>query len=232
VDLSGVREAQWLAITKPFAFGVPRFDVGSVASMALVMVVVMVESTGDFVAIGEIVGRRLQPDALARGLRADGLSTVLGGVLNAFPYTAYAQNVGLLALSRVRSRWVVAAAGVILMGLGVMPKLSALVAAVPAPVLGGAGLLMFGQVAASGMRTLRKVDFDSNHGRMNGLVVGATLAIGLIPLGSQNFWHVLPTWAQVVLNSGITAGSLTGIVLHALLGKRNGHQPDTEKQRD
>jgi len=121
----------------------------------------------------------------------------------------------------VRSRWVVAAAGLILMVLGVLPKLSALVAAVPAPVLGGAGLLMFGQVAASGMRTLSKVDFDSDEGRMNGLCVGATLAMGLIPLGAQNFWHALPAWAQVILHSGITAGSLTGIVLHALLGKRS-----------
>lgn len=221
VDLSGVREAQWLAITTPFAFGVPRFELGAVASMSLVMLVVMVESMGDFVAIGEICGRPLQPEALTRGLRADGLSTVLGGILNAFPYTAYAQNVGLLALSRVRSRWVVAVAGGILMGLGVLPKLSALVAAIPAPVLGGAGLLMFGQVAASGMRTLSRVDFDSEHGRMNGVVVGATLAMGLIPLGAPNFWHALPPWAQVILHSGITAGSITGIILYALLRARN-----------
>ncbi len=220
VDVAGVREADWLSVTTPFAFGWPKFELGAVASMALVMLVVMVESTGDFVAIGEIVGRPLQADALTRGLRADGLSTTLGGILNAFPYTAYAQNVGLLALSRVRSRWVVAAAGGILMILGVLPKLSALVAAIPAPVLGGAGLLMFGQVAASGMRTLSRVDFDSEQGRMNGVVVGATLAMGLIPLGSGNFWHVLPPWAQVILHSGITAGSVTGIVLHALLGGR------------
>jgi len=221
VDLSGVREAQWLAITKPFAFGLPQFDIAAIASMSLVMLVVMVESTGDFVAIGEIVGRRLEPKALADGLRADGLSTMLGGVFNAFPYTAYAQNVGLLALSRIRSRWVVAMAGAILILLGLLPKLSALVAAVPSPVLGGAGLLMFGQVAASGMRTLSRVEFDSEEGRMNGLVVGATLAIGLIPMGASNFWHVLPAWAQVILHSGITAGSLTGIVLNALLGSRN-----------
>ncbi|UQA57488.1 nucleobase:cation symporter-2 family protein [Polyangium aurulentum] len=224
LDLGGVREAGWLAVTTPFAFGLPQFTPGAVASMALVMVVVMVESTGDFVALGELTGRPLTPEALSRGLRADGLSTMLGGVLNAFPYTAYAQNVGLVALSRVRSRWVVAAAGLILMVLGLLPKLSALVAAIPAPVLGGAGLLMFGQVAASGLRTLARVDFDSEEGRLNGLVVGATLAVGLIPLGSPGFWRSLPEWAQVVLQSGITAGSLTGIVLHAVLvrGGREG----------
>ena len=168
----------------------------------------------------------MTPEALARGLRADGLSTMLGGVLNAFPYTAYAQNVGLVALSRVRSRWVVAAAGVILIVLGLLPKLSALVAAIPAPVLGGAGLLMFGQVAASGMRTLARVDFDSEQGRMNGLIIGATLAIGLIPLGAPNFWRSLPPFLQVILQSGITAGSVTGILLHAVLvrgGERSKH---------
>ncbi|MDI3290162.1 nucleobase:cation symporter-2 family protein [Polyangium sp. 15x6] len=218
-DLAGVREAQWIAVTTPFAFGLPHFDPGAVASMALVMLVVMVESTGDFVALGELTGRPLTPEALARGLRADGLSTMLGGVLNAFPYTAYAQNVGLVALSRVRSRWVVAAAGLILVVLGLLPKLSALVAAIPAPVLGGAGLLMFGQVAASGLRTLSRVDFDSEQGRMNGLIVAATLAVGLIPLGAPNFWRSLPPWLQVILQSGITAGSVTGILLHAVFAR-------------
>lgn len=124
--------------------------------MLVVALVIMTETTGDLIAVGEMTGRRIQPRPLADGLRADGLSTAFGGVFNTFPSTAYAQNVGLVGMTRVHSRWVVAAAGGMLVLLGLLPKLGAVVAAIPLPVLGGAGLVMFGTVAASGVRTLTR----------------------------------------------------------------------------
>jgi NCS2 family nucleobase:cation symporter-2 len=213
----GVLDAGWLGVTTPFAFGRPTFDLPSIASMTVVMIVVMVETTGDCVAVGEIVGRPLSPNDLARALRADGLSTMLGGVLNAFPYTAYAQNVGLVGLTRVKSRFAVAAAGAILMALGLLPKVAAVVASIPPPVLGGAGLIMFGTVAASGIRALTRVEFEGSH---NALVVAGSLAVGLIPLGDAGFYRALPGWSQVILHSGITTGSAAAIGLNALLAPR------------
>jgi len=137
-NFSGVTTAAWLGITTPFKYGLPTFDLASILSMTLVMLVTMAETTGDIIAVGEIVDKPIDSNLLARGLRADGLSTVIGGILNAFPYTAYAQNVGLVGLTGVRSRFVVASAGVILVVLGLFPKLAAIVASIPQPVLGGA----------------------------------------------------------------------------------------------
>ena len=210
-DFGGVGEAAFFGVTTPFHFGLPTFGFAAILSMVLVMLVTMVETTGNAVAVGEIVDKPIREDNLTAGLRADGLSTALGGILNAFPYTAYAQNVGLVRLTGVKSRWVVAAAGGFLILLGLLPKLAAIVAAIPLPVLGGAGFALFGTVAATGIRTLSRVDFDRNA---NLVVVAVSLAVGLIPVASPTFYSAFPTGVQIVLNSGITVGSLAAIILN------------------
>ncbi|XER14546.1 Uric acid transporter UacT [Sporomusa aerivorans] len=214
VNFSQVSTAAWIGVTTPFAFGLPTFDLASIVAMILVMLVVMTETTGDCIAVGEIIEKPVTKEDLTRGLRADGFSTILGGILNSFPYTAFAQNVGLVGLTRVKSRFVVAAAGAILVILGLFPKVAAVIAAIPNPVLGGAGIAMFGMVAASGIKTLSKVQFDGTH---NIMVVAISMGIGMITLAVPNFYHNFPNWAQVILHSGITAGSVTAIILNAIL---------------
>ncbi|MBP2636612.1 MAG: uacT 2 [Firmicutes bacterium] len=227
VNFSQVGTAGWIGVTTPFWFGMPTFDLASIAAMILVMLVVMTETTGDCIAIGEIIEKPIHKDDLARCLRADGFSTMLGGILNSFPYTAFAQNVGLVGLTRVKSRFVVAAAGVILIALGMVPKLAAVIAAIPNPVLGGAGIVMFGMVAASGIKTLSKVNFDGTY---NIMVVGISVGIGMITLAVPNFYHAFPSWLQVILHSGITAGSLAAIVLNLLLNGSEAAQDVTAKE--
>ncbi|MBE3558454.1 MAG: purine permease [Ktedonobacteraceae bacterium] len=210
-NFSAVASSAWLGVTTPFRYGLPTFDIASTISMMLVMLVSMMETTGDFIAVGEIVGRPLTRSALTRGLQADGLSTIIGGILNSFPYTAFAQNVGLVSLTGVKSRFVVSSAGVILMALGLFPKLAAIVASIPAPVLGGAGIALFGAVAANGIKVLSKVDFKDNN---NLLIVAISVGVGLIPVGAPGIYHEFPGWLQIILNSGITAGSITAILLN------------------
>lgn len=163
VDFSGVAAAAPLGVTTPFYFGVPQLSAAGIASMVIVMAVTAVETTGDVFATGEVVGRRITPGHIAAALRADGLSTLLGGILNSFPYTCFAQNVGLVRLTRVRSRWVVTAAGAMMIVLGLVPKAGAVVAAIPSPVIGGASLAMFASVAVVGIQTLGKVDMKDNR---------------------------------------------------------------------
>ncbi|MFI9248842.1 nucleobase:cation symporter-2 family protein [Streptomyces sp. NPDC053069] len=212
-DFSGVGDADWVGISTPFHFGAPRFKASAIVAMLVVALVAMTETTGDLIAVGELTGRTVEPRSLSDGLRADGLSTVLGGVFNTFPYTAYAQNVGLVGMTRMRSRWVVAAAGGMLVLLGLLPKLGAVVAAIPAPVLGGAGLVMFGTVAASGLRTLARVDFRGNN---NLTVVAVSVAIGMLPVGVPTVYEKFPDWFQTVMNSGISAGCVSAITLNLL----------------
>ncbi|WP_338693705.1 nucleobase:cation symporter-2 family protein [Streptomyces sp. Q6] len=220
-DFGGVGDADWVGISTPFHFGAPEFHGAAIVSMLVVALVSMTETTGDFIAVGEITERPVTPRALGDGLRADGFSTLLGGVFNTFPYTAFAQNVGLVGMTRVRSRWVVATAGGILVLLGLLPKLGAVVAAIPAPVLGGAGLVMFGTVAASGLRTLAKVDFQGNH---NLTIVAVSVALGVLPVGVPDIYARFPHWFQTIMDSGISAGCITAIALNLLFN----HLPQKE----
>ena len=213
-DFSGVGEASWLGITTPFYFGIPKFSATAIFAMIIVMAVTAVETTGDVFATGEVVGKRIAPRDIANALRADGLSTLLGGVLNSFPYTCFAQNVGLVRLTRVSSRWVVTAAGVFMIVLGLLPKAAAFVAAIPPPVIGGASLAMFANVAVVGIQTLSKVDLRDNR---NAVIVSTSIALALlVTFRRDDIVNAMPSWLQIIFGSGVTIGSLTAIILNLL----------------
>ncbi|MPV35795.1 nucleobase:cation symporter-2 family protein [Georgenia subflava] len=215
VDWSGVGDAGWFAIITPLHFGIPTFPIAAVISMLVVGLVIMTETTGDMIAVGEIVDRPVGRKQLADGLRADGLSTLLGGFFNTFPYTAFAQNVGLVSLTRVKSRYVTAMSGVILIALGLVPKVAAIVEGVPRAVLGGAGIALFGMVVAAGVRTLTRVHFTNT----NVLVVAISVGIALLPTVSTGIYAEFPDWFQLIFHSGISAGAIAAILLNLLLNR-------------
>ncbi|MFI0355837.1 nucleobase:cation symporter-2 family protein [Actinomadura sp. 9N407] len=210
-DFDQVGKSDWLGVTTPFHFGTPTFHIGAILAMLLVMMVTVVETVGDSKAVGEIVGKDVSDDDITRALRADGASTFLGGTLNAFPYTCFAQNVGLVRLTGVRSRFVVVAAGVIMMVLGLFPKAAAYVAAIPSDVLGGAAIAMFGMVAVVGIQTLAKADLRQER---NALVVAISIGMALVPTTLPAFGDNMPRDLAALLDSGITLGSLTAILLN------------------
>jgi uric acid transporter len=212
MNFAPVAASPWVAIVYPFQFGLPRFELVPVITMCLVMIVVMIESTGMFLALGEMTGKKIGTAELTQGLRADGLGTILGGVFNTFPYTSFSQNVGLVGVTGVRSRYVAVAGGVILVLLGFIPKLAALFAAVPLYVLGGAGLVMFGMVAATGARILTNVDFRNN--RNNLYVVAISIGFGMIPLVAPNFFEHFPAVMKPLMESGILLTSIVAVVLN------------------
>jgi uric acid transporter len=207
-----VATAAWLDLVYPFQFGWPKFDLVACLTMCLVMIVVMIESTGMFLALGEMTGKPIDQDMLTRGLRADGVGTLIGGIFNTFPYTSFSQNVGLVGVTGVRSRFVTAAGGGIMLLLGLIPKLAALVEAIPQVVLGGAGLVMFGMVAATGARILTNVDFKSN--RHNLFVVAVAIGFGMIPLVAPTFFRQLPRVLQPLLDSGIVLAAVVAVLLN------------------
>jgi OHCU decarboxylase len=221
-DFGGVGDADALGVTTPFHFGTPTFGFAAIVSMAIVMFITMVETTGDVFATGDIVDKPIRRDDIARAIRGDGLATTLGGVLNSFPYTAFAENVGLVRLTAVKSRYVVAAAGAIMILLGLFPKIGAIVAAIPAGVLGGAALVMFGTVAAIGIQTLSRVDFRDDR---NVIIVAVSLGLAMIPVAFPTFYSRFDPDIQQIFGSGITMGALSAILLNLFLnilaGKRN-----------
>jgi xanthine permease len=213
VDFSGVAQAHAIDIVRPFRFGLPQFNLGAIVSLCIVMIVTMVESTGMFLALGELCERPVTQSTLVRGLRADGFGAVIGGCFNPFPYTSFSQNVGLIGMTGVRSRWAVATSGVILFVLGLFPKLATVVASIPAAVLGGAGIAMFGMVAATGIKILAGARLSERH---NLLVVAVSIGIGMIPLVSPTMLAQLPGWTAPFAHSGITLAAFTAVVLNAL----------------
>ncbi len=215
-----VAHAAWADVVVPFRFGVPQFHVVPIVTMCIVMIVVMIESTGMFLALGEMTGREIDEAALTRGLRADGVGTLIGGIFNTFPYTSFSQNVGLVGVTGIRSRWVTVGGGVIMLILGLLPKLSALVEAIPVTVLGGAGLVMFGMVAATGARILTGVDFKTN--RYNLFVVAISVGFGMIPLVASNFFHHFPPVLKPLLESGILLAAIVSVLLNAFFNGLGG----------
>jgi NCS2 family nucleobase:cation symporter-2 len=213
LDFSTVSHASWIGASAPFHFGAPRFEVAAIISMCVVMLVTFTESTADMVAVAEMVDKKLTPDDLARGLATDGLSAVLAGCMNSFPDTAFAENVGLVSITRVRSRWVVAVAGVMLVVLGVIPKMGQIVASVPGPVVGGAATVMFSMVTAIGIRTLHKVEFEGNN---NLLIIAVAFAAGLLPAVAPSFYSKFPSDFQVIFGSPITSAVVVVFVLNLL----------------
>ena len=223
MNFDKVAKAHWFDVVTPFAFGMPTFDLVMILTMTLVMIVVMIESVGMFLALSDITGKPVSQAALTAGLRTDGLGTLIGGVFNTFPYTSFSQNVGLVGVTGVRSRYVCVAAGLIMVILGLLPKMAALVESVPQFVLGGAGLVMFGMVAATGIRILANVDFKGN--RYNLYIVAISIGAGMIPL-------VAPRWSQhmahalhPLLESGILLTAISAVLLNLYF---NGGKGDAE----
>ncbi|MES2718717.1 MAG: nucleobase:cation symporter-2 family protein [Pseudomonadota bacterium] len=215
-----VAKAPWFDIVTPFAFGMPTFDPVMILTMTLVMIVVMIESTGMFLALSDITGKPISQPELAAGLRTDGLGTLIGGLFNTFPYTSFSQNVGLIGVTGVKSRWVCVAGGIIMIVLGMLPKMAAFVESIPTFVLGGAGLVMFGMVAATGIRILSTVDFKGN--RHNLYIVALSIGFGLIPLVAPRWSQQMAHGLHPLLESGILLTAVAAVVLNLFFNGSRG----------
>ncbi|WP_263138931.1 nucleobase:cation symporter-2 family protein [Pseudomonas sp. RIT-PI-AD] len=213
VDLGGLEQAPWLRVVEPLHFGLPTFGVAPVLGMCLVVVIVFVESSGMFLALGSITERPVTPADLRRGLLCDAGASLIAGFFNTFTHSSFAQNIGLVQMTGVRSRYVTVTAGAILVALSLLPKAAFLVASIPPAVLGGAGIAMFGMVAATGIRILQQADIGD---RRNQLLVAVSLGIGMAPVVRPDFLAHLPHWLEPITHSGIALATLSAMALNLL----------------
>lgn len=214
VDFTIVANAKWFSLVHPFSFGVPKFEFGSIAMMTFVMLTVMIESTGTFLGIARVCDKELTDKDIVRGIRAEGISTILGGIFNSFPYTTFNQNLGLLALSKVASRFVVIASGIILVLLGIIPKFAALATIIPQPVIGGATTIMFAMVAVAGIKMLSTVDFNKTS---NMMIVAVSIGLGLGITSVPTLLDQTPQAFKSIFSSGIVTSSIVAVLLNAFL---------------
>ncbi|MDJ0314425.1 nucleobase:cation symporter-2 family protein [Arthrobacter sp. H35-D1] len=222
-DFSKVGEGAIVAFPTPFHLGMPTFHLAAIISMFIVILVTLVETSADILAVADIVDTKVDSRRLGDGLRADMISSAVAPVFGSFTQSAFAQNVGLVAVTGIKSRFVVAAGGVILVVLGILPIMGRVVAAVPLPVLGGAGIVLFGTVAASGIRTLSTVSYKNN---MNLIIVATSIGAGIIPIAAPTFYDQFPTWFATIFHSGISSAAVVAILLNLLFNHLKFGNPD------
>ncbi|ELK46604.1 nucleobase:cation symporter-2 family protein [Halobacillus sp. ACCC02827] len=213
VDVTSVMEASYFHMVEPFYFGTPTFHWSAILTMILVAMVSLVESTGVYFALSDLTKKKIEEKDLANGYRAEGIAILLGGVFNAFPYTAFSQNVGLMHMTGVKSRKVIFVTGAMLITLGFIPKIAALTTIIPEPVLGGAMVAMFGMVIAQGIKMLSAVIAESHE---NSMIVACSVGMGLGVTVVPELFAKLPQSFQILTSNGIVAGSVTAIVLNIL----------------
>ncbi|WP_318617244.1 nucleobase:cation symporter-2 family protein [Sporosarcina sp. YIM B06819] len=213
VDFSAVREASYFHMVEPFYFGLPTFEWSAILTMILVAMVSLVESTGVYFALGDICERDIKKEDLEKGYRAEGIAVLLGGIFNAFPYTTFSQNVGLLQMSGVRSRKIILITGIMLITLGFVPKIAAVTTIIPVAVLGGAMLAMFGMVVSQGIKMLSKVIGDSQD---NSMIIACSIGLGLGVTVAPELFAQFPSGLKILTSNGIVAGSVTAIALNIL----------------
>lgn len=210
-NFSQIGNGPTVAIPTPFHFGLPVFDIAAIVSMFIVIIVTLVETSADILAVGDIIETRIDSPRLGNGLRADMLSSMIAPIFGSFTQSAFAQNVGLVAVTGIKSRFAVSFGGLILIGLGLLPVMGRVIAAVPTAVLGGAGVVLFGTVAASGIRTLSRVDYRNN---MNLVIVATSISAGMIPIVAPAFYNHFPTWFATIFHSGISSAAVVAILLN------------------
>lgn len=231
VDASGIGEAGWFGMAAPLHFGAPTFPIAAVITMCIVMLITFTESTATMIAVGKMVGRPPSEDDIARGVAADAASGVFAGFFNSFIDSIFVQNVGLVSITKIKSRWVTAAAGVILIVLGLIPKMGAIVASIPGPVIGGTALILFGSVAVVGVQRLAEVRWE---GTQNELIVGAAISVAMLPVVAPDFYRNMPEAFDLFLGNAIIASAIVSFTLNLIfnefLGSRRKAPEATENE--
>lgn len=212
VSFEGVKQAQTFAIPQPLHFGL-AFPISGIIGMSIAYLVTIVESSGNFLALGNATQTEITGKHLRGGVLADGLGSALAAIMSTTPFSSFSQNIGVISLTGVASRHVVALTGVLLALAGLFPVFGALIVSIPLPVLGGAGLMMFAMIIAAGIQMLDKVA----RSKRNGLIIAISIGCGLAVTTRPELLDKLPHFFKEVLGSGITVGSLLALILNLVL---------------
>ena len=213
VNFDAVANASWFALPVPFKYGF-EIQAAAIIGMCLMAVVSAIETVGDISGITKGgAGREATDDEIKGGTYADGLGTSLAGVFGGLPNTSFSQNVGLVSMTGVMSRFVVTIGALFLVLCGLIPKIGAVVASMPMSVLGGGVILMFGMVASAGINMLASVSWS----RRNMLILALSLSIGLGLQAVPNAMQHAPATLKLLLTSGLLPAAFLAVILNLLL---------------
>ncbi|MEE6030921.1 MULTISPECIES: nucleobase:cation symporter-2 family protein [Avibacterium] len=212
VNFDGVKQAQIFAVPQPLHFGL-SFPIAGIIGMSIAYLVTIVESSGNFLALGNATKTEITGKHLRGGVLCDGLGSALAAIMSTTPFSSFSQNIGVISLTGVASRYVVALTGALLVLAGLFPVFGALIVSIPLPVLGGAGLMMFAMIIAAGIQMLDSIE----RSKRNGLIIAISIGCGLAVTTRPELLEKLPHFFKEVLGSGITVGSLLALILNLIL---------------
>jgi xanthine permease len=215
VDFAGVAKAAWFAVPQPFKYGV-EFSAFAIIGMCLMSLVSAIETVGDISGIAKGGANREATDKeMSGGTYADGFGSFIAGLFGGLPNTSFSQNVGLISMTGVMSRSVVTLGALFLVACGLIPKIGAIVAAMPISVLGGGVIVMFGMVVSAGINMLSDVQWN----RRNMIILAMSLSIGLgIQAVPKSMQH-LPDTLEMLMVSGLLPAAAISVILNLLIPK-------------
>ncbi|OZS44719.1 nucleobase:cation symporter-2 family protein [Photobacterium sanguinicancri] len=226
VDFTPVKEAKFFSLPELLPFGL-SFTVSGVIGMSIAYLVTIMESTGDFLALSDATHTKLTGKKLSKGILCDGIGSALASVFGATPFSSFSQNVGIVSITGVASRHVVAVTGVIMLIAGMFPKLGGIVVTIPSPVLGGAGLVMFAMIISAGIGILSRINFT----KRNMLIIAVGVASGMAVTVRPEILTYMPDSVRVILGSGITTGSLVALGLNIALGINRADEVESANEK-
>ena len=212
ISFEAVKNAEIVAIPQPLHFGL-AFPISGIIGMSIAYLVTIVESSGNFLALGNATQTEITGKHLRGGVLCDGLGSAFAAIMSTTPFSSFAQNIGVISLTGVASRHVVTVMGVLLVLAGIFPWFGALIVSIPSPVLGGAGLVMFAMIIAAGIQMLDKIE----RSKRNGLIIAISIGCGLAVTTRPELLNKLPSFFKEVFGSGITLGSVLALVLNLIL---------------
>lgn len=228
VDFGPVAQAGWVTVPVPLNFGI-AFEPSAIITIGFVYLIVTMETVGNISGTVAVTGRNATSSEIRGGLICDAVMSAVGAVFNAFPNTSYAQNVGLVNFTGVASRYVVGIGGVILIGLGFIPKVGAIVTTIPEPVLGGATLVLFAMIFTSGVQIIHRDVVFTNR---NMTILAVAMSLGLGVKFRPDVVANLPTTLEMLLGKGLVFGGLAALVLNIVLPETSIGGTDTTAKSD
>ncbi|KKK38111.1 xanthine/uracil permease [Mesobacillus campisalis] len=214
VDFSPVKDAAWISLPSFFPFGAPVFDLQAMLTMVFIYLIILIETTGTWFVVSTVTGSELDDKKLNRASAGEGIGCLVGGLFGGTPMTGYSSNAGILAITGVASRMVIICAGVILVILGLIPKLSAIITCIPEPVINGIFGIVCVAIVMNGLKVIQHIDINDRNMMVIGIPILLTLGTVVLP---KEILYSLPDFANYILSSGTAVGAIAVLLLNLII---------------
>lgn len=216
VDFSSVKEAAWFSLPSFFPFGKPVFDLQAILTMVFIYLVILIETTGTWFVVSTVTGSELNEKRLNRASFGEGIGCFVGSLFGGTPMTGYSSNAGIIAITGVASRMAIISAGIILVALGLIPKLSAVITCVPEPVINGIFGVVCVAIVMNGLKVIQNVVIDDRNMMVIGVPILLTIGTIVLP---KELLNSVPDFANYILSSGTAVGAIATVILNLIIPK-------------